>query len=307
MLGYAQAKFPGPGQHYEFLRGAAQSPLQAKRPAVGPGQGQGQRGTGTQPIPGQSVVQGSVKYGHPTVGDLPLQARPSAPDPSMHPQFSHFAAVNEPPTTPGSYQTGPDALSHGSDKKGKKRGRPSKAENEIRAAQALARGEPWPPIKKAKNPRTSTEGATGPGDGAAASVLTKKVVRKPKTKPESGSAFRAGQAPAAQMVSTISTDQELPPRDEAHESDEMQIDPAKDQLRSTIPETQASEFPAADSLLAGMHAQAEQSALLAAKSGDATNVPKTEPTPSETVQSSITLQQEATPQTEQPRSAMSQA
>lgn len=306
MLGYTRAPVPGPGQHYEMLGGAGQSPLQPKRPSLGPGQGQGQQRTSNQSVRGQSIAQGSLKYGQPPVGDLPLKARPSAPDPSMAPKFSHFPAVNEPPATPGSYQAGPDALGHGSDKKGKKRGRPSKAESEIRAAQALARGEPWPPVKKAKNPRTSAEGATASGDGGNAPFPTKKVARKPKTNPESGLAFGEGQAPPAQTTSTVPAEEQASPRDEAHGPEKMQVDPAKDQLRSTIPETQASEFPAPESLLAGMQAQAEQSAQ-AAKSGDDTHVPKTQPTQTETVQSSSTLQQEATPQTEQPRSAMSEA
>lgn len=48
----------------------------------------------------------------------------------------------------------------------KKRGRPSKAEQEIRAAQAAERGETYPPPKKVKTPRSSMAG------GAPIAVMT---------------------------------------------------------------------------------------------------------------------------------------
>ena len=48
----------------------------------------------------------------------------------------------------------------------KKRGRPSKAEQEIRAARAAERGEIYPPPKKVKTPRPSVEG------GAPVAVMT---------------------------------------------------------------------------------------------------------------------------------------
>lgn len=304
MLGFTRAPIPGSGQHYEFVGGPAPAPLQTKRPSLSQGQGHGQRGTGNQPIQGQPTVTSSLKYGQPPLGDPPLQARPSAPDPSMHPQFSHFAAVNEPPPHPGPYQAGPDALGHGSDQKGKKRGRPSKAEYEIRAAQAIARGEPWPPIKKAKNPRTSVEGVAGSSEGADSPNLTKKVARKPKAKVSPGTTLGEGQAPATQVTRTVYAEDLRSPEDEIRGPDRMQIDPVEGQMKSTIPETQASKFPTADSLLAGMQEQAKQGAQ-AAKAGEDTHISKPEPTQTETVQSSITIHQEATPQKEQPISTTS--
>ena len=306
MLGYTRAPVPGPGPHYDFPSGQAQSPLHIKRPSLGQAQGQGQRGIGSQPGQRQSIAPGTVKYGQTPLGDPPLQARPSAPDPSMHPQFSHFAAVNESPATPGSYQTGPDALGHGSDKKGKKRGRPSKADNEIRAAQALARGEPWPPVKKSKIPRTSAEAPAGPGDGAAPQFPTNKIAEKPKITPESEAISGQRQAPSSQKINATSGEEQRSPGDEPHSPEMMQIDSGKGRSRSTIPETQTSEFPAADSLLARMQAQAEQSAQ-AIESRDDTHDPTVEPAQADTVQSSVTLQQETTTQTEQPRSTISQA
>lgn len=116
--------------------------------------------------------------GHPqqSGGELPIQARPSIPDPSMQPQFSHFAAVNEASRTPRNYQTGQEGRSTGSDKKGKKRGRPSKAEYEERAALAAARGEVYPPPKKLKAPKPLVKEA--PGVGTQESPSREKAARK---------------------------------------------------------------------------------------------------------------------------------
>ena len=305
LLGFPRGSVSGPGQHPPITGAAEQSPLQNKRPSLGQGQVAGQRGGFNPPTQGQVGTPGSVNYGQPPTGDLPLQARPSAPDPSMHPQFSHFAAVNEPPPTPGAYQTGRDAPAYASDKKGKKRGRPSKAEIEIRAAQALARGEPWPPLKKTKTPRTSVEGAPGPGEGEAGPGSKNKPGRKPKAKSGPVAASGEGQMPAAQAAGTVSGEETQSPEDEAQGADPMQVDVAEGHTKSTIPETQASEFAAPESLLAGMREQAGQSAQ-AVEAKENAEIPQTAPTQPETVQSSVTVKQDPTPQN-QPRSTMSQA
>ncbi|MCJ1225392.1 hypothetical protein MMC12_002041 [Toensbergia leucococca] len=59
----------------------------------------------------------------------------------------------------------------------KKRGRPSKADQEIRAAEAAARGEVYPPPKKHKTPRQSMEGVEG---GAPTAIMSTPDVAGPK-------------------------------------------------------------------------------------------------------------------------------
>ena len=86
-------------------------------------------------------------------------AEPSAvTERTIQPRPSAFAPVN------GQEQP---ASGRSEERPRKKRGRPSKAEHELRVAEAAARGEVYPPPKKAKTPRQSTEGLGGV-EGAAA-------------------------------------------------------------------------------------------------------------------------------------------
>lgn len=145
---------------------------------------------------------------------------------------------------------------------GKKRGRPSKAEYEVKAREAAERGEPWPPPKKIKTPRPSIEGgnlldeaindrsgAAGTGDGAAdlsASPGTKKKVpRKPK-------AAQSGPMEVPPRTSSVAASRSLALEAAASAAEQMQIEYPKG------PETQASDFAASESLVAGMQAQAAQ-------------------------------------------------
>ena len=77
-------------------------------------------------------------------------------DRTIQPRVSSFAAVND-PNDPPTFPSAPASTDEPPTKK--KRGRPSKAEHEIRAAEAAARGEPYPPPKKTRTPRPSAEGA----------------------------------------------------------------------------------------------------------------------------------------------------
>ena len=78
--------------------------------------------------------------------------RPSAGDLStpshVAPGFSSFPSVNHPSPAHGL----PSVTHSPGGKSQKKRGRPSKAEHELRAAEAAARGEPYPPPKKIRTP-----------------------------------------------------------------------------------------------------------------------------------------------------------
>ncbi len=78
---------------------------------------------------------------------------PMAVDRIIQPRISDFSSVNEPFHPPAA---APPAAGPGEPPK-KKRGRPSKAEYEIRMAEYAARGEPLPPPRKPKTPKRSTE------------------------------------------------------------------------------------------------------------------------------------------------------
>lgn len=80
----------------------------------------------------------------------------------LQPRTPGFVTVNE-PTEATAY---PPGLVETADQRKKKRGRPSKAEIEVRTAEYAARGEPYPhpPPRRSKNPKPPVEGtvATAP-------------------------------------------------------------------------------------------------------------------------------------------------
>ncbi|KAL8710926.1 MAG: hypothetical protein Q9220_004525 [cf. Caloplaca sp. 1 TL-2023] len=85
---------------------------------------------------------------------------PGAPNRELQPRTPGFATVNE-PLEATAYPIG---LAETSDQRKKKRGRPSKAEVEVKAAEYAARGEPYPPPRRSKNPKPPLEtmGTTAP-------------------------------------------------------------------------------------------------------------------------------------------------
>ncbi|KAL8722363.1 MAG: hypothetical protein Q9225_001153 [Loekoesia sp. 1 TL-2023] len=145
------------------------------------------------------------------VFQIPLQPPSQAPQPSpstkprkrpaassetamglnreLQPRTSGFVTVNE-PIESTAY---PPALADNPDQRKKKRGRPSKAEAEVKAAEYAARGEPYPPPRKSKNPKPSAEGTStmGPSitftpvsmgpSGMEGTSPGKKRTSKPKT------------------------------------------------------------------------------------------------------------------------------
>ncbi|MCJ1310175.1 hypothetical protein MMC25_003836 [Agyrium rufum] len=102
-----------------------------------------------------------------TPGERVLQPRPPVSFTSVNAPAS--GSQSEPSSqqrTPGSVEGAP-----GPGLPRKKRGRPNKEEQERRVAEAAARGEIYPPPKKVKTPRLSTEGGVSLGDvGGAAAV-----------------------------------------------------------------------------------------------------------------------------------------
>ncbi|KAL9029894.1 MAG: hypothetical protein Q9196_001918 [Gyalolechia fulgens] len=74
----------------------------------------------------------------------------------LQPRTPGFVTVNE-PIESSAY---PPALAENIDQRKKKRGRPSKAEVEVKAAEYAARGEPYPPPRRSKNPKPAEGTAT---------------------------------------------------------------------------------------------------------------------------------------------------
>ena len=144
--------------------------------------------------------------GAPEQQSLPLpkpRKRTSAGDLSTPsnttPGFSSFPSVNSP-----SPAHGLPNVTTGGGKLQKKRGRPSKAEYDLKVAEAAARGEVYPPPKKIKTPKTPADEAVAaailgaPDDGGLPSNSTPFDVKKttPKTK--------AANAPQTALEATAS-------------------------------------------------------------------------------------------------------
>ncbi|KAL8909609.1 MAG: hypothetical protein Q9207_000107 [Kuettlingeria erythrocarpa] len=113
----------------------------------------------------------------------------------LQPRTPGFVTVNE-PTEATAY---PPALIENADQRKKKRGRPSKAEIEVRTAEYAARGEPYPhpPPRRPKNPKPSSEGTF-----TAPSITFTPVSMGPSGAESSASGKkRAAKAKAAQDVS----------------------------------------------------------------------------------------------------------
>ncbi|KAL8843142.1 MAG: hypothetical protein Q9170_000272 [Blastenia crenularia] len=86
----------------------------------------------------------------------------------LQPRGPGFVTVNE-PTESTAY---PSGLSDSADRRQKKRGRPSKADVEIKAAEYAARGEPYPPPRKSKNRKASAEGTAPMGPSITFTPVT---------------------------------------------------------------------------------------------------------------------------------------
>lgn len=183
-------------------------------------------------------------------------------DRTMQQQQSTFPSVNAPspsgslafPVVPGTSTGEPPR---------KKRGRPSKEEFDKRVAEAAQRGETYPPpSRKRKPPRPSMESIANdpvsmPGMNESAGAIEgegsagKKKARKPKP------ALAVSEVPSNVAEGPLvpgATDR-MVFEATASLADHMQ-GVTNEPTRSTIPETQASGFPAGESLLEGMREHA---------------------------------------------------
>ena len=204
---------------------------------------------------------GSRKKKRPTPGgevtvpaERSIQPRP----------VTEFATVNTPDDLSMRHGLAQPAIER-QERQGKKRGRPSKAEQEARAAQAAERGEVYPPPKKLKTPRPSIEG-TAPMAMMTVSAPTETEVG---ASPLSYKKARLGEAPVEAGIQSLQATASA--ADRMHEG----------ASRETVPETHASEFEAPESLLSGMKEHAARTAEV--------DVQMQEP---ETAQSSVTVQQQ---------------
>lgn len=190
-------------------------------------------------------------------GDRTLQAQPFATVNTSGDSAYQFAAPLAPTTV---------------ESQGKKRGRPNKEEHERRVREAAQRGEIYPPPKKIKTPRQSLEGAgnislTASGmteaDIAEEGSTGKKRAKKAKT--TSAATQLAPEIPA--RISSLEAT--------ARVADRMQID-TEETGKGRIPETDVSEFPAKESLLAGIR---ERIAREEPSSVQSSSTPKPESAP----------------------------
>ena len=206
-------------------------------------------------------------------------------DRSLQPQQSAFPSVNA-PSPSGPFAFHPVSGTPPGEPLRKKRGRPSKEEFDKRVAEAAHRGETYPPPRKRKPPRTTEQGvqnnsvATLGTIGASAVIESegsggKKKTKKPKATPAIGPA-----RPETVEVSLVPEYKErgLAPDAKTSATDRMKIG-AEESAQIAIPETQASEFPAREGLLAGLREHAAR-------------------TESETAQSSSTAIHESAPKSD---------
>ncbi|KAK3169379.1 hypothetical protein OEA41_008762 [Lepraria neglecta] len=192
----------------------------------------------------------------------PSEGSPTIADRTLQPQLSNFPSVNA-PSDPVAFQTAPSTTS--GEPPRKKRGRPSKEEFDKRVAEAAQRGEVYPPPRKRKTPRSSAEGVPGAtmanpamaqagttGEGSAG----KKRARQPNPVPAESN---PDPEVTESKLAPDATERNVALEATASAADRMQID-TEGAVPSPIPETQATEFPAQESLLAGMREHAAREA-----------------------------------------------
>ncbi|KAL8961848.1 MAG: hypothetical protein Q9193_001663, partial [Seirophora villosa] len=139
---------------------------------------------------------------------LPIAETPGALNRELQPRTQGFVTVNE-PLESTAY---PPGLLDSAEQRKKKRGRPSKAEVEVKAAEYAARGEPYPPPRRSKNPKPSAEGTSSSGpaitftpvtmgpSGAEASSSSKKRAAKTISQQDDPFSGYGAAAPSAQQT-----------------------------------------------------------------------------------------------------------
>jgi len=169
-------------------------------------------------------------------------------DRTIQPRVPSFAAIND-PNDPSNFTSAPVGTGEPPKKK-KKRGRPSKAEHEIRAAEAAARGEPYPPPKKPRTPRPSAQGAV-----PTVNIFTP-VVAGPAEVVEGSTAKRSARPKKTKQGASRNTSLEAT----TNTVDQMQPEFGA-ASGSTAPETQAPSQLEPENLLVGLQEHAALAGL----------------------------------------------
>ena len=172
----------------------------------------------------------------------PVQARHGLMQPPLvtsEPIYTHhqyqFAPIND-PGHPAGFQTAPYNPTETMDKAGKKRGRPSKQERELREAEARSRGETYQPTKRKKAKERSSIEAGEIGTPTEAGSAKKKA-RRPSTELEP-----AGPSPRSFPGPT--------PNIQTSPTDRMQVDPPERRDEEAVLRAEAARPSAFRGLLA---------------------------------------------------------
>lgn len=189
-----------------------------------------------------------------------------AVDRIIQPRISEFSAVNESFSSP---HPPPAPVPTGEPPK-KKRGRPSKAEYEIRLAEYAARGESYPAPRKSKTPRHSTESyaptavmfpptTAETGEGRAPRTPTTMDFGEPSTASPGRRRVRPSKAEIGTRnipldTSALAADRPQPPPGDTARSEG--ISAAEGTTRNTVPEAQRSEPGYGGNPLAQIHEHA---------------------------------------------------
>lgn len=168
----------------------------------------------------------------------------------LQPRTPGFVTVNE-PVESTAY---PPGLAENIDQRKKKRGRPSKAEVEVKAAEYAARGEPYPPPRRSKNPKpaegiatigssiTFTPVTMGPS-GIEGTPSSKKRPTKPKTQKDD---MVPGHPPSASPIQQL-------------------LGESRDPIRAHSPPSQVSQAVASEPIVTGAGLAAQDQARDAPK------------------------------------------
>lgn len=189
-----------------------------------------------------------------------------AVDRIIQPRVSEFSAVNEPFSSPHQ----PPAPVPAGEPPKKKRGRPSKAEYEIRLAEYAARGESYPAPRKSKTPRQSTEsyaptavmfppGTADTGEGRAPRTPTTMEFGEPSTASAGRRRVRPSKAEIGTRnipldTSALGADRPQPPPEDTARSEGNSA--TEGTVRNTVPEAQPSEPGYGGNPLAQIHEHA---------------------------------------------------
>lgn len=201
-----------------------------------------------------------------------------AVDRIIQPRIPEFSAVNEPFSSPHQ----PPAPVPAGEPPKKKRGRPSKAEYEIRLAEYAARGESYPAPRKSKTPRQSTESyaptavmfpptTAETGEGRTPRTPTTREFGDPNTASPGRRRTRPSKAEIGTRsipldTSALAADRSQPPLEDTARSEGNSA--TEGTIRNTVPEAKTSESGYGGNPLAQIHEHAGRVEPESSRSGE---------------------------------------